>query len=66
MNLVFVLKWTKSVIGCTLYIFHLSGAKELRGLTICKTVKAASVNCFQEKPTTGKERLIILSERFFN
>ena len=24
MNLVFVLKWVKSVIGCTFYIFHLS------------------------------------------
>ena len=26
MDLVFVLKWVKSVIGCTFYIFHLSGS----------------------------------------
>ena len=25
MELVFALKWVKSVIGCQLYIFHLSG-----------------------------------------
>ena len=29
MDLVFVLKWVKSVIACTLYIFHLSGFNKL-------------------------------------
>ena len=29
MDLVFVLKWVKSVIGCALYIFHLSVVAQL-------------------------------------
>ena len=34
MNLVFVLKWVKSVIGCSLYIFHLSVHRQLLLRTI--------------------------------
>ena len=30
MDLVFVLKWIKSVIGCALYIFHLSDLYSLK------------------------------------
>ena len=42
MDLVFVLKWVKSVIGCMLYIFHLSGADPSGGIGLVVIV----LRCF--------------------
>ena len=49
MDLVLVLKWVKSVIGCTLYIFHLSDywSKRLLKLGTKPVSEQISMDCMQ-------------------